>query len=115
MRIVDVCAFYTPHGGGVRTYAQQKLRIGPRLGHEITIIAPGDSYEVVDVEPGARGQAKKRPRGRRGGARTIRIDFSRENPSAHRAVSPWLFVLIENRMPIADDSCVKAIPFRKTL
>ena len=41
MRIVDVCAFYTPKGGGVRTYVEQKLRIGPELGHDITILAPG--------------------------------------------------------------------------
>jgi alpha-1,6-mannosyltransferase len=26
MRIVDVCAFYSPQGGGVRTYIEQKLR-----------------------------------------------------------------------------------------
>jgi alpha-1,6-mannosyltransferase len=40
LRIVDVCAFYTPHGGGVKTYVEQKMRIGPELGHEIIILAP---------------------------------------------------------------------------
>jgi len=44
MKIVDVCAFYTPHGGGVRTYAEQKLRIGAQSGHDITILAPGDRH-----------------------------------------------------------------------
>lgn len=54
MRIVDVCAFYTPHGGGVKTYVEQKLRLGPQLGHEIVILAPGDRYEVIDRGPDAR-------------------------------------------------------------
>lgn len=54
MRIVDVCAFYTPHGGGVKTYVEQKLRLGPELGHEIVILAPGDKHEVIERGPGAR-------------------------------------------------------------
>jgi alpha-1,6-mannosyltransferase len=54
MRIVDVCAFYTPHGGGVKTYVEQKLKIGPALGHEIIILAPGDRYEVIEKGPNAR-------------------------------------------------------------
>jgi alpha-1,6-mannosyltransferase len=54
MKIVDVCAFLSPHGGGVKTYIEQKLAIGPRLGHEITIIAPGDHDEVIERGPGAR-------------------------------------------------------------
>ncbi|WP_296678343.1 glycosyltransferase [Novosphingobium sp.] len=54
MRIVDVCAFYTPHGGGVKTYVEQKLRLGPELGHEIIILAPGDTREVIERGPGAR-------------------------------------------------------------
>lgn len=54
MRIVDVCAFYTPQGGGVKTYVEQKLRLGPELGHEIVILAPGDSYDVIERGPRAR-------------------------------------------------------------
>ncbi|MBS0481640.1 MAG: glycosyltransferase [Proteobacteria bacterium] len=54
MRIVDVCAFYSPQGGGVKTYVEQKLRLGPELGHEIIILAPGDKREVVERGPGAR-------------------------------------------------------------
>ena len=30
MRIADVCAFYTPAGGGVRTYVEAKLRTAAR-------------------------------------------------------------------------------------
>jgi len=42
MRIVDVCAFYTPAGGGVKTYVEQKLRAAERFGHEVIILAPGE-------------------------------------------------------------------------
>ena len=48
MRIVDVCSFYTPHGGGVKTYIDQKLRIGPELGAEIVIIVPGEDHAVIE-------------------------------------------------------------------
>jgi alpha-1,6-mannosyltransferase len=54
LRIVDVCAFYSPQGGGVRTYIDQKLRIGPELGHEIVVLAPGDEHAVIERGPGAR-------------------------------------------------------------
>ena len=54
MKIVDVCAFYSPHGGGVKTYIEQKLAMGPALGHEITVLAPGDVHAVIDRGPGAR-------------------------------------------------------------
>ena len=54
MKIVDVCAFYTPQGGGVRTYIEQKLAIGPRLGHEIVILAPGEDRSVREFGDGAR-------------------------------------------------------------
>ena len=54
MRIVDVCAFYAPQGGGVRTYVEQKLAIGPRLGHEIIILAPGNDNSVREFGENAR-------------------------------------------------------------
>lgn len=52
MRIVDVCAFYTPAGGGVRTYVEAKLRAAARLGHEMVVIAPGAQHETVQRAPG---------------------------------------------------------------
>ena len=54
MRLVDVCAFYTPHGGGVKSYVEQKLKFGPELGAEIVIVAPGDRHEVIEHGPKAR-------------------------------------------------------------
>ncbi|MEO6248451.1 MAG: glycosyltransferase [Sphingomicrobium sp.] len=53
MRIVDVCAFYTPHGGGVKTYVDRKLATLPAMGHEIIVIAPGPRNSVVERAPGA--------------------------------------------------------------
>lgn len=41
MRIVDVAEFYSPTGGGVRTYIDRKLEVAARLGHELFVIAPG--------------------------------------------------------------------------
>jgi len=53
MRIVDVSAFYSPEGGGVRTYVEAKLRAGPRFGHETIIVVPGQRDCVERRGPGA--------------------------------------------------------------
>ena len=53
MRIVDVCAFYTPAGGGVRTYVERKLQAAPAAGHEVIILAPGNEDRIEQVAPGA--------------------------------------------------------------
>ena len=53
MRIADVSAFYTPHGGGVRTYVEAKLRTAARFGQEVVVIAPGPDHSVTRRGPGA--------------------------------------------------------------
>ncbi|URD59962.1 glycosyltransferase [Sphingomonas sp. KRR8] len=53
MRIVDVCAFYTPHGGGVKTYLERKLEVATALGHEMILLAPGAEDGWSEVAPGA--------------------------------------------------------------
>jgi alpha-1,6-mannosyltransferase len=53
MRIADVSAFYTPLGGGVRTYVEAKLRAAARYGHELIVIAPGEDHQVIKRGPGA--------------------------------------------------------------
>ena len=53
MRIADVSAFYTPFGGGVRTYVEAKLRAAARFGHEMIVIAPGEDHQVTKRGPGA--------------------------------------------------------------
>ena len=47
MRVVDVAEFYSPTGGGVRTYIDRKFEAAARLGHELFVIAPGpeDRFE----------------------------------------------------------------------
>ncbi len=46
MKIVDIAEFYSMHGGGVRTYIEQKLDYSARNGHHSTIIAPGAEDRV---------------------------------------------------------------------
>ena len=50
MHIVDVCEFYSPHGGGVRSYVDRKLSLLADIGHDLTILAPAaeDSIEKRD-------------------------------------------------------------------
>lgn len=47
IRIVDICAFYTPAGGGVRTYVEQKLAAARPGREEVIILAPGDRDATV--------------------------------------------------------------------
>lgn len=54
MKLVDVCAFYAPKGGGVRTYVDRKLKAGAAMGHEVVVIAPGDRDRVEQRGPNAR-------------------------------------------------------------
>ncbi len=62
MRIVDVAAFYSAEGGGVKTYIDRKLKAGPAAGHEIIIIAPGDSDRIEERGPHARIQFLDQPK-----------------------------------------------------
>ncbi|MBO9723464.1 MAG: glycosyltransferase [Novosphingobium sp.] len=48
MRIVDVCAFYAPEGGGVKTYVERKLKAGDDAGHEIIVLAPGPDGRIFE-------------------------------------------------------------------
>ena len=54
MHVVDVCAFYSPHGGGVKTYVERKVRAARRHGVRMTILAParnGEAFVLGDGEP----------------------------------------------------------------
>src|SRR5256885_392946 len=53
MRIADVSAFYTPTGGGVRTYAEARLRPAGGSGDELILIVPGERHEAAKPGPGA--------------------------------------------------------------
>jgi alpha-1,6-mannosyltransferase len=54
MRIVDVNEFYSPTGGGVRTYIDRKMGIMADLGHELVVIAPGREDRVEERPGGGR-------------------------------------------------------------
>ena len=54
MRIVDVCAFYAPQGGGVKTYVERKLEAARPGREEVIILAPGARDAVVRRSAGGR-------------------------------------------------------------
>ncbi len=54
MKIVDVCEFYAPEGGGVRTYIHAKLAAGARHGHEVVVLAPGREDHIAHFPGGGR-------------------------------------------------------------
>ena len=51
MRVVDVNEYYSPTGGGVRTYLDRKMEIMAELGHELFVIAPS-TRDWVEERPG---------------------------------------------------------------
>ncbi|MEO8455192.1 MAG: glycosyltransferase [Sphingomicrobium sp.] len=106
MRIVDVCAFYTPAGGGVRTYVDAKLRAAARFGHEIVVIAPGDRDQVVQRGPGAflvTIASPKLPVDRRYGyfhdEKALHRVLDEWRPDHVEASSPWSSATMVGRWP----------------
>ncbi|MBV9529324.1 MAG: glycosyltransferase [Sphingomonas sp.] len=85
MRIVDVCAFYSPQGGGVRTYIEAKLRAAARFGHEMIVLAPGPDHSVVQRAPG--GYLATIP------APALPVDrryrYFDDDKALHRALDEW--------------------------
>jgi alpha-1,6-mannosyltransferase len=61
MRIVDVNEYYSPTGGGVRTYLDRKMRIMAEMGHELIVIAPFDEDRIEDRPDGGRIHWVKSP------------------------------------------------------
>lgn len=61
MKIVDVCAFYAPRGGGVKTYIDQKVRAAPDHDVDLTIIAPGEADETIHLGKNSRIRTLKSP------------------------------------------------------
>jgi alpha-1,6-mannosyltransferase len=80
----------------VKTYVEQKLKIGPTLGHEIIILAPGDSYQVIEKGPNARLITLPSPRfplDRKywyfGDEAALHAELDRLNPDLVEVSSPW--------------------------
>jgi alpha-1,6-mannosyltransferase len=61
MRIVDVNEFYSPTGGGVRSYLDRKMALMSELGHQQIVIAPGREDRVEERPGGARIHYVKSP------------------------------------------------------
>lgn len=106
MKIVDVCAFLSPQGGGVKTYVEQKLAIGAQLGHEVVVIAPGDHDEVIERGPGARIvtlASPKFPLDRKywyfDDEARLHAAISEEMPDFLEASSPWRSASMVARWP----------------
>ena len=47
MLVVDVNEFYSPTGGGVRTYIDRKMSIMADMGHELICIACGKEDNLI--------------------------------------------------------------------
>ena len=62
MRVVDVNEFYSPTGGGVRTYIDRKIGIMSDLGHELIVLAPGTEDRIEERPGGGRIHYVKSPR-----------------------------------------------------
>lgn len=52
LRVADICEFYSPTGGGVRAYVRHKLEHAARLGHDVTIVAPGGETGFEELAGG---------------------------------------------------------------
>jgi alpha-1,6-mannosyltransferase len=52
VRVVDVNEYYSPTGGGVRTYLDRKMGIMADQGHELIVIAPTTDDDWVEDRPG---------------------------------------------------------------
>jgi len=95
MRIVDVNEFYSPTGGGVRTYVDRKMSILAAMGHDLTVIAPGREDRVEEREGGrivyvaSPGMPFDRNYGLFWHAAPIHALLDRYDPDVVENCSPW--------------------------
>jgi alpha-1,6-mannosyltransferase len=54
MRIVDVCEFYSPNGGGVRSYVDRKMQLLAEMGHELIVLAPAVEDSIEERKTGGK-------------------------------------------------------------
>lgn len=106
MKVVDVCEFYAPQGGGVRTYIHAKLASGAKAGHEVVVIAPSDHDSVEHFPGGGRiihVRAPRLPFDHRYGmfwdAAPVHAILDAERPDVLEASSPWRGAWIARSWP----------------
>lgn len=96
MKVVDVSAFYTPYGGGVRTYVENKISYAQKSGIDLVLIVPGATDAVEHRHDKARIISIASPKlvfdGRYRYFRdtgAVRDVLTREQPDVVEASSPW--------------------------
>lgn len=96
MRIVDVNEFYSPTGGGVRTYVDRKMAILADRGHELIVVAPGREDREEERPGGGRIIYRRSPPmpfdGNYGlfwAAAPIHALLDRFDPDVIECCSPW--------------------------
>ena len=96
MKLLDVAEFYSDHGGGVKTYIQQKLQVSHHLGVKTVIVAPGTEDRREQREHGTIIWLKSPPIpvDRRyhffNNYRAIHEVLNSEKPQIVEGSSPWL-------------------------
>lgn len=95
MRILDVCAFYTPHGGGVRTYVHRKLAAAAAAGHEMIVLAPGERDGCTQAPGGGVIATLASPKL----ALDRRYRYFADEAALHRALSCWRPDVVEASSP----------------
>ncbi|MDZ7588349.1 MAG: glycosyltransferase [Parasphingorhabdus sp.] len=106
MRIVDVCEFYAPHGGGVRTYVDRKMQLLAELGHELIVLAPATEDSIEERETGGKIIWIKAPAMPFDAnyrmfwdAAPVHAWLDRLNPDVVEASSPWRPTWIVGKWP----------------
>ncbi|MHB9878498.1 glycosyltransferase [Pacificimonas sp. ICDLI1SI03] len=109
MRLADVCEFYSPDGGGVKTYVNARWRAAAAAGHHVSVIAPSHRDHVTPCEGGELVEVKapRHPVDPRyhifWSAAPVHAALDRVSPDIIEASSPWrgawLVASYPGRMP----------------
>lgn len=106
MRIVDVCAFYSPQGGGVKTYVERKLAAARPGEQEVIILAPGARDETIFEGPGGTIRTIKAP--------VFPLDrryrYFQDEPALHAALDALAPDIVEASSPWGSASMVARWP-----
>lgn len=96
MKIVDVNEFYSPTGGGVRTYVDRKMAILADRGHELIVVAPAREDREEEQPGGGRVIYRRSPPmpfdrnyGLFWDAEPIHALLDRYDPDVVECCSPW--------------------------
>jgi alpha-1,6-mannosyltransferase len=106
VHVVDVCAFYSPQGGGVKTYVERKVRAARRHGVRMTILAPareGEAFMLGDGEQGRTIPGRRFPL-------DGRYRYFHDEPALHAALDELAPDFVEASSPWSSASMVARWP-----